>query len=180
MEINKIKRCSRFKRFKKKAQLGDAIYILGGLVGLAFAIFIAFTTYTQFNNEWQNMTEVNQESKDTVAKFSDYFKGMENAFIILIVGLTIALVISTFLIPSTPTLIFVNIIGLIVLSIMGAFYSYIFKTIILSDPMLISTGIQYPVISHIMNYFHYYCVGLVVILTIVAYGKYKLVDDYGY
>jgi len=171
------KRCSEFN---KKGQLGDAIYILGGIVGLAFAIFISFTVYTQFNTEWQNITDVPTESKETVAKFGSYFKGMENAFIILIVGLTIALVISAFLIPSTPALLFVNIIGLIVLAIIGGFYSYIFKTVISSDIMLTTTGIQYPVISHIMNYFHYYCVGLIIILTIVAYGKYKLVDDYGY
>ena len=164
----------------KKGNIGEIVYILGGIVGVAFAVFIAFTVYGEFNDTWQNMTEVSDNSKEAVGSFETYFQSMESAFIFLIIGLTIALVVTAFLIPSTPALLFINIIGAIVLAIIGGFYSYIFKEVISSDSMLTATGIQYPIISHIMNYFHYYSVGLVIIVTIIAYGKYKLVDDYGY
>jgi len=164
----------------KKGNIGDMIYVLGSLVALAFTILIAFTVYTQYNNEWQNMTEVPTEAKETVNKFNTYFAGMEKAFIFLIIGLTLALVVSAFLIPSTPALLFFNLIGLVVLTMVSALYSYVFKEFINGSTLLTASGLNYPLLTHIMNHFHYYAVGIVAIVTIVAYGKYKLVNDYGY
>jgi hypothetical protein len=111
-------------------------------------------------------------------KFDIAFPILDKAILFIIIGLTIGLIVTSFLIPTHPVYVVVNIVGLIVLVFLAAVYSNTYYAIGTSDGIngTISniTHVTYPTVSFIMEKLPMICAILVFVCSVAMYVKGRL------
>lgn len=101
----------------------------------------------------------------------------DGSIMFIIIGLTIGMIISAFLIPVHPVFLIVNIIGMIFLVFFGAILSNLYYEIAAAEGINETvynsiTGVNsFPSIDVVMHYLPFICAIVILIVTIVMYGK---------
>jgi hypothetical protein len=155
----------------------------GQIIQIAFILFFIFIaavlvlTYTKImNNFWSAISETGGLNNSNIAKvkatYDTFPKVFDYSVMLLIVGLTIGLVITSFLIPSHPIFLLVNIIGIFILVLVSMVFSNMYGQLIagIDAPFAIEAE-SFPLSIFIMQYLPYACIIITILTTIVMFAK---------
>lgn len=156
---------------EKKAQIQDIIFFAVLLFGLAFALVIGRIVLNKFNSALEEGNLQTTESRQALVDWGIVWPTFDNMILIVLVLLAIGLIITSFMIPTHPIFLVINVFGIFFLVFIGAVLSNMYYDIIVSDADLVSSADNFPKINFVMNYLPYILAVLIFITTIVMYSR---------
>ncbi len=162
----------------KKEQVMEIAFVLFLLVSFAITAVLAAYVYYKIQDQLETVDQnaINtSEALTAYNKFGVSFTLFDRSIMLIIVGLTIGLVITSFLIPAHPAFVIVNILGFILLVFLGAVYSNTYYAIVDTDETLKNISlVSYPMITNVMENLPWYAAMLVLVSSIAMYVKGRL------
>ncbi|MEM4245352.1 MAG: hypothetical protein QXR60_04080 [Candidatus Nanoarchaeia archaeon] len=154
----------------KKGQLGQIMFVISYITFVALAVILISFVVSKIMHE---ITSANPSIPEvasvetTMTMMPHYY---DYTFIFLILALTAGLVISSFLIPSHPIFLVVNIFGIVLLVIFSMILSNLFGHVV-TEPQFEDFANQFPYTLFVMQYLPWICVTITLISTVVMYAK---------
>jgi len=169
-------------KFKQcKQQVLEIAFILMLVLSISVTLIVAAYVYQKVGAEIAK-PEINMGSTDAVTaygKFAPAFSLFDTAMAFIIIGLTLGLLYTSFLIPTHPAFIVVNIVGFVVLVTISGIYSNVYFDIANSSAEFANvSALYYAKTSWIMHELPRLAAGLVFIVSIVMYGKARTEGQY--
>jgi len=164
----------------KKGQIGDIMTVLIVITSIVLTLMLGRFVYVKIDEGLKDSGLSTVESEKAMVDMGEMFSIFDNAMIFIMIGLTIGLLVSSFLLPTHPIFLPLNIVGLIVLVFMAGIMTNLYSDIV-EDPeinaVLTDTGsVGYTDFSKsgfIMTKLPWLCAFIVFISTIVLYSKGK-------
>lgn len=160
---------------QKKEQIMEIAFLLGMLVVIALSCVIAVVVYSEIGTQLHSpsmSTIATNDSLNAYDAFEESWSIIDNMMPFIVIGLCIALVVTSFLIPANPIFIIVNIVGFIILVFIGAIYSNTWAAVNIASPEIQNATLTYfPITNFIMSYLPYLAAGLVLICSVILYAK---------
>ena len=164
-------------RNKKKGQISDIVFCLVTLTSIFITLLVAVYIYNQIDIGFSDSGLETNESAEAYDAFEVSFGIFDKSFIFIMIGLIIALIISSFAIPAHPIFLVINVIGFIVLIFLGAILSNAAYDI--SEQEGLNDSMSYlPVSSYIVGKLPWIGAIIVLISSIVMYSKVKSEGGY--
>lgn len=167
-------------KFKHRKDQGmDLVYLLGVITSVAITFMFVIFIYGKIGVNFHTMNTEMPElvSNASVAAYDAMGGGwsvIDGMMSWVIIGLTIILLISEFSLPTSPIFFFLNIFWFIVLRFIAFIYTNVYVGIQQQVPELANITTQYmPYTNTWMLHLPMYCMIVMVISTIVLYGKAK-------
>jgi len=160
----------------KKEQIMEIVFLLFTLVSIALVMVIAAVIYNKIGIQFHSTemaTTMSNASLTAYDKFNVSWHILDNIMPFIVIGLTILLLFTSFLIPvESPAYLVINLIGFAFLVFLGKIYANVFAAInIASEDMGNITTTYYPITNAIMTNLPYIAAALVLLVTIVTYTK---------
>jgi len=121
------------RKRNKKAQIEQIMFIMVTLVGFVLAALIGKTILTQVESGFADSDIGTNETQKVFDDFKVAWPTFDYMILFILVGLTIALIITSFLIPTHPVFLVINIIGMFGLIWGGAALSNMYYELTASD-----------------------------------------------
>jgi F0F1-type ATP synthase assembly protein I len=155
----------------KKGQIGDMFFVIFMITSIAITFIVAGYVYKQIDTGFSESGLETNESSIAYDQFESSFKIFDSAFIFIILGLTIGIVISSFQIQTHPIFLVLNIIGILVLIFLGAVSSNLYTDVISQEGMNVSALAYYPITTNVMAILPWIAVAIAILVTIIMYAK---------
>ena len=156
----------------KKEQIVEIMFILVLILSVAVAMVIGAYLYSQIRPAINDPSIATAESISAYNKIDVAYHILDNTMPFIIIGLTLGLIVTSFLIPTHPVFIIVNIVGFMVLVFLGAITSNVYEQITNSSTIMQNvTATYYPTTSWIITQMPWVGAILVLICSIVMYSK---------
>jgi len=147
------------------------------IVTVALGMLVSKVIFAHFNSAIIEGDMANTETTQVLTNFETGYATMDNMMMFAIIGFTIILLITAFLIPTHPIFLFINIIGIVFMSLLagllGNVYAEVVNTDLISDNLAYnySSGIAFAKTTFIMQKLPWIAVAIIVLATIITYGK---------
>lgn len=163
MEKNNLK--------SKKGQITDQIFVIATLVSIAITMVVAAYIYSEIND---GFSESGLETNTSAKAYDDFevaFGMFDKSFVFIVLVLTAGLIVSSFLIPTHPIFLVINIIGFLVLVFLGAVFSNMYVDVIAQEGLNVSAATYYPITTFFMSKLPFISAIIVLLSTIVMFAK---------
>lgn len=158
----------------KKGQVMEIAFVLFLIVSVAICAVLSAYVYNAIKVNINDPAIATAESTAAYNSFESAFPLIDNGILFIVFGLTIGLVVTSFLIPTHPAFFVLNVIGFIMLVFIGAVYSNTFASIAMIDPQFENmTNTYFDSTAYIVWKLPYIAAGLVLITSIVMFAKGK-------
>lgn len=156
----------------KKAQLFQIVFIMVVIVSFGITVLIANKVLTEFWGALDDMELNNSNIVQLESDFSTVPQTLDYSLIFIIVGLTIGLVITSFMIPSHPIFIVINIFGIFFLVFLSMTLSNLYGELVAgaSSPFTVEAE-NFPVTVFAIQYLPYICIFIVFLTSIIMFAK---------
>ncbi len=161
------------RRMKKKGQIEQIAFFLILIFSLVFSLLLSKYILVQFDNALEEDGLHTTESRQAIVDMNVAFPTFDNMILVVIVLLAIGLIITSFLIPTHPVFIVVNVFGIFFLAFLGMLLSNMYQDILGESSELAEVSGTFPKLNFVMNQLPWIAVILVFISTIVQYSKFK-------
>lgn len=163
----------------------DIVFIIVFLFSLILTILVARYVFVQVKGEINSLDIATNESRAVFDNFEVAWPIFDKAMIMIFVGLVISLVISSFMIPSHPIFLIINIVGLFFLIFLSAVISNLYYELTASDGAtnafnsIVDDGNNFfKIQTFFMKYLPWISVVLIFLLTIIMFSKGKADAQY--
>lgn len=159
---------------QRKDQIMEIAFVLFIIVTVALTAVIAAFVYNKISVQLHGDTTgmVSAEALSAYDKFNVAWNLIDKSIVFIVIGLTIGLIITSFLIPTHPVFVVVNIIGFIILVFIAAVYSNTYYAVTDMDQEIKNVTLNnYSMTSNMMWALPWIAAGLVFICSVVMYGK---------
>jgi len=158
----------------KKDQVMEVAFVLFLITSIAITMVLAAHVYSEIGKQLDGTGLHTNQSKEAFDKFEPAFSIFDGAMIFLVIGLTIGLIVTSFLIPTHPVFVIINIVGFMILVFIGAVYSNTFFSITNSSEAIYNTTLlYYPATTWILTDLPSLAALLIFITSIIMYTKGK-------
>lgn len=138
-------------RKNKKGFLGDVGFIIAILFLVGLLVMVGYKVYTSYNEKWQDMPSIANESKALVQENKDrYVDLFDGIFTFVFALLCVALFVSAVNLNTQPHFFFITIIILVFMIGAAAIISNSYETVSNSD-QLNDTSSEFTFIPFIMD-----------------------------
>jgi F0F1-type ATP synthase assembly protein I len=169
-----MEKTNRLKIGHRKDQISEIAFIMFTLASIAICLVLAAYMYNMIGSEISSTDIATNESTAAYQKFDTAWSILDGGMVLVVIGLTLGLIVTSFLIPTHPVFFIINIIGFIVLVFIGAVYSNTFSDIVEADQDMYNTTTTYfSYTGWMMSNMPYIAAALVFVASIVMYGKGK-------
>lgn len=162
-------------KMRKRGQINDILFIIVFLTSVSITLLLAGFIYYEAQPVLTDPTYMPAESITAYNAFSAAFPMFDASLTMVTLALTIGLIISALFIPTNAIFIVVNIVGLAPLIFLGAVFSNLYGTILeengTATTMALVAQQNYPITTFTIVNLPYFCIGLVLIVSIVMYAK---------
>ena len=160
-----------FSGCNNKGQILDVVTLIGSILATIVILVVSIAVFTEFRAgiEATNLTtpEVNYSMNQMETHFGTFDKLIMPLFVI---GLLVGLIITSFLIPSHPIFLVINIIGMFFLIFLGVAFRLVYSEITSIEPLATASSSLFfsPIIMQNLPF-----IGLVavIIATIIGVSK---------
>lgn len=157
-----------------KGSVGDGIYFMVALVAIAIAFIIGWVIFQEIDDRIQSGNQISAEGKSVVTQIKgDYLNVTNNAFLLIFIGLLIALVIGAWLIPIHPAIFWISIPIMVFIVFLAAIYGNFFYAFTESDDIA-SSAADFTIVTFIFNNYVYFITGVVLLLALFLFAKNRL------
>jgi len=159
---------------QKKDQIMEIAFVLFILASCAIAAVIAVFVYNEIGAQLNQSTFQTAESAAAYEKVGEGWHILDNAMVFVVIGLTLGLIITSFLIPTHPVFVLINIVGFMILVFIGAVYSNVYFDLVNMSPGMLNASVTYfSNTAAIMKFLPYFAAVLVFLTSVVMYTKGK-------
>lgn len=156
---------------KKKGQIFDLLYIGFILMSIAIVGMVGYKIVKEYNTMADDSELIDDRS---LGLSQDYENNMVNMidqlFIIILVGISIVTVVSSFFIMSHPVFYFFFVIILSVLAYINGIYANVYQAFSLSEQLSVEAN-AFVMIPHIMRYFPLVMLIISFVIAIIMSAK---------
>jgi len=160
-------------RRKKKAQVQQIAFFLVLIFVIIFTLLLSKYILSAFNDALETDNLHTTESRQALVDMDVAFPTFDNMILFVIVVLAIGLIITSFLIPTHPIFLVVNVFGIFFLAFLGMLLSNLYADIIAESEELASVYSTFPKLNFIMNQLPWIACILVFLSTIIQYSRYR-------
>ena len=160
-------------RRKKKAQVQQIAFFLVLIFVIIFTLLLSKYILSAFNDALETDNLHTTESRQALVDMDVAFPTFDNMILFVIVVLAIGLIITSFLIPTHPIFLVVNVFGIFFLAFLGMLLSNLYADIIAESEELASVYSTFPKLNFIMNQLPWIACILVFLSTIIQYSKFR-------
>lgn len=161
------------RRIKKKGQIIQVAFFLVLIFSIIVTLLLSKYILVAFNDALEDDGLHTTESRQSLVDMSVAFPTFDNAILFVIIILAIGLVITSFLIPTHPVFMVVNVFGIFFLVFLGMVLSNLYADIITESADLATVYNTFPKLNFVMNQLPFIAAILVFIVTIVQYSKFR-------
>jgi hypothetical protein len=158
---------------KKKAQIIQVAFFMVFVFIIILTLLISKLILNKFNDALNEGNLHTPESQEALNQMGTAFPTFDNAILMVLIILTIGLIITSFLIPSHPIFLVINIFGIFFLCFLGFVLSNLYKEIIDNSEDLAEVYTTFPKLTFVMNKIPWIAAILVFIVTIVGFARYQ-------
>lgn len=156
---------------KKGNMIIDSLTILVFIVLFAIITIIIMPFFNDINNDIQNSTDMNNQSKEVVQDvYNTYPSIMDSGFILFFVLLWILVIVASFNIEAHPIFLVISIIALTFIVIVAALVTNVYEETI-EDPDIITYQSSFPMTVFVMGHLPYFIIAVAFSILIALFGK---------
>lgn len=161
-------------RKNRKGDVQDLVFILGVIMVFALAILFSFKIMGEWNTEIQSRSDIPAVAKTANAQLLAVYPGvMDNAFLFLVVGMSLAALALAALVRIHPIFIPFYLIVMLATVILAAIMSNVYQEIG-SNALLTAEVSQLTFVTYIMNYLPMTIAVFGTILMVVMYKNWRV------
>jgi len=158
--------------YKKGNAFLDTVTILVVAILLIFFIYYSYVAYKDWNNEFQKDDDMSAEAKDMAQNFSaKYPKMFDDGFIMVIILLWIAGLVSSFFIDSHPLFFIITVVLLLFVFYAGVHLGNIYETIVTGDDALTLIVPSFPKANWFMTHLLESIIVIGLSISLVIFAK---------
>jgi|TARA_R100001530_G_C4319241_1_gene155244 hypothetical protein len=155
----------------KKGSVSDGIFYVVALFVIAIVFIFSAKVLNDINEKVQTSDIINADGKEMVAASNTNFTTvMNNSFLVIFIGLIIAIIVGAYFIKVHPALYWISIPIMAFVIWLAAIYGNIFNAII-TAPEFSTTADNFGIITFIFNNYVYFITGVVLLLALALYAK---------
>jgi hypothetical protein len=162
------------RKFNNKGSVLEVMSLLTFIIGTILALGIGLVVFVQFQGAMEEAnltTEYDAQINDTYAKMGTAFTTFDALFFpIAITGLIIGLIVTSFLIPSHPVFLVVNLIGIVFIVFLGIVFQSVYESFITMEYFNTTTSVL-TYSQYTMSYLPWIGAIAITIATIVGFSK---------
>ncbi len=166
----------------KKAGIPDGIFYLVAMFAIAITSIVGFLIMDSINNNFQGSGSISSQGKTIMNTLSGKYVGiMDNAFLIIFVGILIGTGVGVWFIKTHPALFWIMIPIFAFIIFLSAIYANVFYNFInnakVNAIMFDDAGnATFIIIPFIMQNYAYIITGVIIFLAILLFSKGKSED----
>jgi len=162
----------------KKGTIMDFLYIVVALFIIALSTIIAFTVWDSYNTQVKEDGLGNSSIYPSLeANMNTTMNNMDYLFVFLMVGLTIALIISVFMIKSHPVFFWITMLFIIIVLIIAGALSNAYEMV--GDNAELKAGHDnYPAMEFVMDNLPLFILLIAAMAIIALYAKSRYMEVY--
>lgn len=158
---------------KKANVILDTIMIVIVIFSFTLLSIIGYKVFSQVNDTFQSNDLLANESKEQLDQFyTKYPSLMDGLFLLALILLWIAAIISSFMIDSHPIFLVVTVILTVFLLLLGAVFSNVYEEISTGDALSESAS-AFPITNFLMSRLYIIVLAIATSITIVLFAKFK-------
>ena len=171
VKMSTLLRLGKKRGMGRKGVVLDAITILVTILSFVLTLVIAVVVFSSFRSAFLDTGLATAETNSSMVAFEAGFVSLDRLFFPLaVVGLIAGLIITSFLVPSHPIFIVVNVVGMFFLVFLATVFRHVYAEIVSTDVLANGTSILVYT-PYVMEYLPWIGVVTVLVATIVGYSK---------
>ena len=157
----------------KKAGVPDGIFYLVAIFAVAIIILVGFLALDSINTEFQDSTSITTQGKSLIGDLhGKYVSIMDNAFLMIFVGILIATGVGVWFIKTHPALFWIMIPIFAFIIFLAAIYANVFYNFTQNNKILPIAN-EFTIIPFILNNYAYMMTGVIILIAILLFAKGK-------
>jgi len=162
--------------FNKKGSISDMIFLIILLVVVATITVVSWKMYKAVDDNLQSSNQISAEGKAISTSLRGRFTAVnDNIFLIVMVGMLIAVVAGAWFIAVHPALFWVSIPIIVFIVFLGSIYGNVFQNIVTSG--FSGEIADFPIMQFVMNNFVYFITFFVLIIAIALFAKSRIEQE---
>ncbi|MBU1020048.1 MAG: hypothetical protein KJ847_02445 [Firmicutes bacterium] len=157
----------------RKGQLGQIAFVLITIVGIILTIIMGKVVLNEVDDSLEAGNVHTNESRQVFVDYDEQYPAFDYMIVFIVIGLTIALMITSFFIPSHSVFLVINIIGIFFMVFLAATLSNVYAEVVSGNDVVatvMATG-DFDRMEFIMTKLPYFACVIVLLATIVMYAK---------
>ena len=161
-----------FPLLNDKGVILDVVAIFHTILAVVITLIIAVVIFNNYRTAFVNdLNYTSPEINNTFEQAEYHWQTFDKLFFpLLVMGLIVALIISSFFIPSHPIFVVINVLGMVLLAFVGIIIREVYNEIIIQDVVSgpASSLVFTPAMMQMLPF-----IGIVVVVvaTIIGYSK---------
>lgn len=157
----------------KKGGIPDAIFYLVAMFAVAVISIVGFLMMSDINDEFQKSGSITNQGKSIMQGLTDRYVGiMDNAFLMIFVGIMIGVLVGVWFIKTHPALFWIMIPVFAFIIFLAAIYANTFFNFT-QNSKIAPIATQFTIITFILENYAYVITGVVVLISIALFAKGK-------
>lgn len=157
----------------KKAGIPDGIFYMVAMFAVAIIILVAFLAFTEINDNFQESNTITDQGKSLIGGLQGkYVQIMDNAFLMIFVGILIGTGVGVWFIKTHPALFWLMIPIFAFIIFLSAIYANVFFNFTENEKVT-AIADQFTIIPFIMRNYAYVITGVVILISILLFSKGK-------
>lgn len=163
---------------KTNKQIQSMLLLLVTIVGFAGTLLVGKFLFSEVQTAFAAPDINNTAANLSFEQMGSMWGIFDTAIIFIIIGLTIGLVLTSFLIPSHPAFLVINIVGMIALVFISAVLGNVYSELIVTEGIsgavnMTGGGFYFEKTTFVMQQLPWICAIIVLLSTIVMFAKGK-------
>lgn len=157
----------------KKAQIQEIITLFVVIFAVGITILLGRYILTEFYDaiDDSGITQT-QEMNDTQNEINTSFLGFDYAMVVLVAVIIIGLMITSFMIPTHPIFIVVNIIGIFFLVFLGMVLNNVYGEIVAGEDEVLGTQAdEYSLLNYLITKLPYIGAIVIFVTSVIMYSR---------
>lgn len=157
----------------KRAGVPDGIFYMVAIFAIAIISIIGFVILDKLNTNFQDSSSITPVGKTLIEdQKNNYVKIIDNAFLMIFVGVLIGTLAGVWFIRTHPALFWITIPIFAFIIFLSAIYANVFWNFT-NNASIIEAASQFTIIPFIMERYAYVMTGVVVLIAIALFAKGK-------
>lgn len=164
------------KKMNRKAGIPDGIFYLIAIFAVSIIFLVGYVIMDDINTAFSDNDAISSTGKDIVSDIKGKYVGIvDNAFLMIIIGLLIGTGVGVWFIRVHPALFWITIPLLAFIIFLSAIYANVFYNIETNDK-LSAAAAEFTVVPFVMENYPYIITVAIILIAILLFAKGKPTD----
>lgn len=157
----------------KKAGVPDGLFYMVALFAVAIISVVGFLVLDKINDNFQASNGISEQGKNLIGQLEGKYVGIiDNAFLMIFIGVLIGTVVGVWFIKTHPALFWIMIPIFAFIIFFSAIYANVYFNFSTNNQIVASAS-QFTIIPFIMNNYAYVMTGVVFLIAVALFAKGK-------